>query len=412
MRDGETSGSMALPMWEFVALIAFSMALTALSVDIMLPVLPDIVGTFDITSQNDQQFMVTVYMTFFAIGQIFCGPISDRFGRRPTLLGGLALYMVGTLVAVFADSYAMLLAARAIQGIAASAPRIVAIAVVRDLFAGRGMSQVMSFVMSVFIMLPIIAPALGTVVASAGSWRLIFLFLLLFALVTAVWSGLRLPETNKHLKAGGSPPVPMRRAARMVFTSKITMGYMFSLGFIFACLMAYIASTQQVFADIYGIVDWFPLVFASVAAMMVVSSIVNARLVQRLGMRPISHTAMLAQAVLSVLAVLISFVVDPLPLSVLMVFLGLSFFLIGLMMPNFNALAMEPLGEVAGMGSSIIGFVMTGIGAFFGGISAHFYDGTLHALLLGFVAYSAMVVILVVSVERGGLLQPHHRTIE
>lgn len=407
MSDSDANGKLPLPMWEFITLIAFAMALTALSVDIMLPVLPDIVDTFGIANQNDQQFMVTVYVMFFAIGQIFCGPISDRFGRKPVLLGGLAIYMVASLLAVFSESYTMLLVARAIQGLAAAAPRIVAVAVVRDLFVGRGMSQVMSFVMSVFIMLPIIAPALGMMVASLGSWRLIFLFLLLFTAGTAVWSGLRLPETNSHMKEGGSPPVPLGRAARMVLSSGLTVGYMISLGFVFACLMTYIASTQQVFADIYNIVDWFPLAFASVAAMMVVASIVNARLVQSIGMRRISHTAMLAQAVLSVLALLLSFAVDPLPFWVLMSFLGLSFFFIGLMLPNFNAVAMEPLGQVAGMGSSIIGFVMTGIGAVLGGISAHYYDGTLHAMLLGFVVYSVMVVILVTIAEKGQLMQPH-----
>ena len=173
-------GKLPMAMWEFVTLVAFFMAVTALSVDIMLPVLPNIVDEFGLQDQNDQQFMVTVYLIFFAIGQIFCGPISDRFGRKPVLLGGLAIYMVASLLAVFSESYTMLLVARAIQGLAAAAPRIVAVAVVRDLFVGRGMSQVMSFVMSVFIMLPIIAPALGMMVASLGSWRLIFLFLLGF----------------------------------------------------------------------------------------------------------------------------------------------------------------------------------------------------------------------------------------
>jgi len=406
MSEDEANGDLGVPMWEFITLVAFAMAITALSVDIMLPVLPDIVSEFQIADPNQQQFMVTVYLFSFAVGQIFAGPISDRLGRRPTLLGGLAIYMAATVLAVFADSYAMLLTARAIQGIGAAAPRIVAVAVVRDRFVGRGMSQVMSFVMTVFIMLPLVAPAIGAVIGEIGSWRYVFGFLLLFTFSTAVWSALRLPETNPTGKPGHEP-VPLGMAVRMVLKSPQTVGYMVALGFVFACLLSYIASTQQVFADIYAIDDLFPLVFASSALMMVVASVVNARLVRRIGMRRISHGAMLAFAALSIAGVLLTFVVDPLPLSVLLVFLGLSFFFIGLILPNFNALAMEPLGRVAGTGSSVIGFVMTGIGAVLGGISAQLYDQTLHALLLGFVIFSIIVVLIVAFIEKGQIMQPH-----
>lgn len=405
MSEDQANGDLKVPMWEFITLVAFSMAITALSVDIMLPVLPDIVSEFSIADPNQQQFMVTVYLVSFAVGQIFVGPISDRFGRKPALLGGFLIYMCGTVLAVFADSYALLLAARAIQGLGASAPRIVAVAVVRDRFVGRGMSQVMSFVMTVFIMLPLVAPALGALIGDIGSWRYVFGFLLLFTIGTATWSALRLPETNPT-GTPGHEPVPLGKAVRTVLASQQTVGYMLALGFVFACLLAYIASTQQIFADIYGIVEFFPLVFASSAVMMVVASVVNARLVRTLGMRRISHGAMLAFVLLCILAMLGSFIVDPLPLPVLLVFLGLSFFFIGLILPNFNALAMEPLGHVAGTGSSVIGFVMTGLGAVLGGISGQYYDQTLHALLLGFVIFSIVVVIIVASIEKGRILQP------
>ncbi len=402
----DQSGKLPLPMWEFVTLVAFFMAVTALSVDIMLPVLPNIVDDFGLHDQNDQQFMVTVYLIFFAIGQIFCGPISDRFGRKPVVVAGLVIYMVGTLISIVSGSYMILLLSRAVQGLGASAPRIIAVAVVRDRFVGRAMSQVMSFVVTVFIMLPLIAPALGATIGGFGSWRYVFGFLFLFGLGTAVWATLRLPETNPHGE-GDSKPIPLATAVRTVLANRLTVGYMLALGFIFGCLLGYIASTQQVFADIYGIVDWFPLVFASVAVMMVVASLTNARMVRTVGMRPISHGAMLGQVVVSVAALLISFVVDPLPLPILMIFLGLSFFLIGLILPNFNAMAMEPLGRVAGTGSSVIGFVMTGLGAVLGGVAANYYDQTLHPLLWSFVIYSIVVVIIVYAVEKGQILRPH-----
>lgn len=408
----EQPGKFPLPMWEFVTLVAFFMAVTALSVDIMLPVLPNIVDEFGLQDQNDQQFMVTVYLVFFAIGQIFCGPISDRFGRKPVLVAGLVLYMVGTLISIVSGSYAILLVSRAVQGLGASAPRIIAVAVVRDRFVGRAMSQVMSFVVTVFIMLPLIAPALGAAIGGFGSWRYVFGFLFLFGLGTAVWAALRLPETNPHGDGADSTPIPLSAAVKTVVANRLTVGYMLALGFIFGCLLGYIASTQQVFADIYGIVDWFPLVFASVAVMMVVASLTNARMVRTVGMRRISHGAMLGQVVVSVVALLVSFVVDPLPLPVLLIFLGLSFFLIGLILPNFNAMAMEPLGRVAGTGSSVIGFVMTGLGAVLGGVAANYYDQTLHPLLWSFVIYSIVVVIIVYAVEKGQILRPHENQAE
>ena len=405
MTEGESAQSFKLSMVEFVMLTAFMMAITALSVDIMLPVLPDIVKTFELDDPNKQQFMVTAYLAMFAIGQIFAGPLSDRFGRRPVVLGGLGIYLVGTVLSVVADSYALLLVARTVQGFGAAGPRVVAVAIVRDRFVGRAMSQVMSFVMTIFIILPVLAPSIGVLIDSLGSWRYVFLFLLIFAAGTAAWTALRLPETNP--RGPGSPaPVPLGKAVSTIWHNPQTMGYMIALGFIFGCLMTYVSTTQQIFQDIYGIVDWFPVVFGSVAFMMIVASFVNARLVRTMGMRRLSHAAALAFMVLSILGFAASFFVEPLPLAVLMILLGLSFFFMGLVLPNFNALAMEPLGRVAGTGSSFIGFVMTALGAFLGGAAGQFYHGTLGHLLGAYLVYSVAVVLIVYKVEGGRLMQP------
>jgi len=412
MTDSAAPGEFRLPMIEFVTLMAFLMALTALSVDIMLPVLPAIVADYGLDDVNKQQFMVTTYLGAFAFGHIFAGPLSDRLGRKPALLGGLVIYLAGTVLAVVAESYAILLAARAIQGFGAAGPRVVAIAVVRDRFVGRGMSQVMSFVMTVFIMLPIIAPALGAVIAALGSWRFLFVFLLAFAVATFLWVALRLPETNPRTGPLASPPVPLWTAVRTIWGNGQTMGYMLALGFVFGCLMTYISTTQQVFADIYGIVDWFPLAFASVAAMMIVSSVTNSRLVRRIGMRRLSHAAALALVALSAAGFAGELVTGRLPLAAVMAFFSISFFFIGLILPNFNALAMEPLGRIAGTGSSFVGFVMTGLGALLGGTVGQFYDGTLGPLLAGFLVYSTIVVLIVFRTERGRLMEPAPRLAE
>ncbi|MEO1102283.1 MAG: multidrug effflux MFS transporter [Pseudomonadota bacterium] len=406
MSEGQTAAKYALPMTEFVTLMAFLMALTALSVDIMLPVLPDIVATYGLDDPNKQQFMVTVYLAAFASGHIIAGPLSDRIGRRPVLLAGLAVYLCGTLIAIVAQSYTVLLIARAVQGLGASGPRVVAVAVVRDRFVGRGMSQVMSFIMTVFIMLPVVAPAIGAVLGGLGSWRTVFLFLLIFGICTAFWVALRLPESNPRTGPDAKPPVPILLAVKTLWSTPQTVGYMIALGFVFGCLMTYIATTQQIFADIYGIVDWFPLVFASVAGTMIISAVVNARLVKRVGMRRLSHGAALSLVALSAIAGLGLLVADPPHIAVLMSFLALAFFLIGLILPNFNALAMEPLGQIAGTGSAFVGFVMTGLGVLLGGAAGQFYDGTVDPLIAGFVLYSSVVVCVVALTERGKLMQP------
>lgn len=393
--------ALGIPMAEFITIMAVLMALTALSVDVMLVVLPDIAADFTLTDRNQQQFVITVYLVAFASGHLFAGPLSDRFGRKPAILGGLAVYAVGSVIALAADSFAMLLAARVVQGLGAAGPRVVAIAVIRDRFVGRAMSRVMSFVMTVFIILPVIAPAIGSAIAAFGSWQPIFLFLFAFGTGVAIWVALRLPETNPP--NCGRSEVTLRGAIGMIVSSRQTMGYVLALGFVFGCLMGYIASSQQLFADVYGVVAWFPAVFASVAGGMVVSTLVNAKLVYEVGMRRLSHSAVIAFLALSLCLVAASAIAGTLPLSALIVALSLAFFLIGLILPNFNALAMEPLGRAAGTGSSFVGFVMTGAGALLGGLVGQLYDGTVRPLLLGYLAYSATVLFIVVMTERGRL---------
>lgn len=397
--------ALGVSLAEFVAIVAVSMALSALSVDIMLVALPDIAATFALADRNDQQFVITAYLVSFAVGQLVAGPVSDRLGRRPVILGGILIHVVGSAVALVADSFAVLLAARVIQGFGAAAPRVIAVAVVRDCFAGRAMSQVMSFVMTVFAILPIMAPAMGTVIAGFGGWRQIFLFLLLFAMATGGWVAMRLPETHPRPGggAGAAGSVRLRGALALIGRTRQTVGYMLALGFVFACLLSFIATSQQLFADVYGIIAWFPAVFASIAGAMIVSTLVNARLVRRIGMRRLSHSALVVFVVTSGLGCFALAMMAVLPVAVMLLFLSFSFFLVGLILPNFNAIAMEPLGRVAGTGSSVVGFVMTGVGALFGGLVGQLYDGSATPLVTGFFVASLLVLAIVLATEGGRL---------
>ncbi|WP_207456598.1 multidrug effflux MFS transporter [Azospirillum sp. SYSU D00513] len=388
---------------EFVALMALLMGITALSIDIMLVALPDIAQSYAVAEPNQRQLLVTAYLAGFAAGQPFHGPLSDRFGRKPVLIAGLLLFTLGSLAATLAPSYEWLLTARALQGLGAAAPRVVAIAIVRDRFAGRDMARVMSFVMMVFIIVPVLAPLVGEGIVHVGSWPWIFAFLFLAAVAALAWAALRLPETRPREKRTPLSGPALASAFGKVATTRQAIGYTIAMGFMFGGLMGYIGSAQQVFVDVYGLGALFPVVFGGIALAMAAASLTNARLVGRIGMRRVSHMALLAYVLAGALLAGIGFVQDP-PLWVLVLFLAAQFYCFGLIAPNFNALAMEPLGEVAGMASSFIGFYTTAAGAFFGWVVGQAFDGTTHPLTLGFVAFGVLALLTVLKVEGGRLM--------
>ncbi len=391
---------------EFVALMASLMALTALSVDIMLPALPRIHDDFALTGANDQQLVVTLYVLGFAIGQIFQGPLSDRFGRRPVLLAGIAVYAVAALGCLFAETFAALLAARFVQGLANAAPRIIAIAVVRDIYEGRRMAEVMSFVMTVFIIVPVIAPSIGGAFLLFGTWHLIFAFLSVCALGILTWVAIRLPETHP---AAEREPMSARwlvGAAAEIGGNRIAVGYTLAAGVLFGSLLAYVNSAQQIFVESFGVGDWFPVIFGSVAAALAVAAFVNGRSVMRFGMRRISHAAVLgfAAAGLAHLGYYLAFGTPPLWLF--LGFLACCLFCFGLIAPNFNSLAMEPMGRVAGTASSFIGATTTLVGALLGWFVGAHYDGTPGPLIAGFGGLGLAGLAIVLATERGRLFRP------
>jgi DHA1 family bicyclomycin/chloramphenicol resistance-like MFS transporter len=400
--SGVVPPRLALPFVEFVALIASMMALTALSIDIMLPALPQIGEALGVTSENERQNVIIVYVLGFAAGQIVYGPLSDRWGRKPVLLTGFGLFIAGSLAALVAPTFETLLLARALQGIGAASPRVMSIAIVRDLFTGRQMARVMSLAMMVFIVIPVLAPALGQLMMTAGNWRTPLDALLVFGVLAAAWTAWRLPETRVTVP-GNLAEVSLWDSAKAVLSVPQTVGYMLGSGFMFGCLMGYIASSQQVFVDIFDLGPLFPVVFGAIASVMAVASFANAQLVGNLGMRFVSHTA-LCGSTASALVLVATTLAGALPLWLFCVLVAICFFCFGLVAPNFNALAMEPQGKQAGMASSIIGFYSTGAGAIIGGLVGHMFDGTVLPLAFGFLACSALAGLAVFAVEgREGL---------
>jgi MFS transporter, DHA1 family, multidrug resistance protein len=401
--DG-TAARFPLPFREFITLMALLMSMTAMSIDIMLPALPDIGETLGVPDSGSLPLVVTVFMLGMAIGQLVWGPLADRFGRRQPLLLGLALFVLATTVAVTTQSFSELLAARFLQGIGGSVGRIIVTAIVRDLFVGREMARVMSMVMMVFILVPILAPSVGQLIILVGTWRWLFAVLLGASLTSLIWSWSRLPETR--------PPLATRARRRtiaetlaLVLANRITFGYGIASGFVFGFLVAYIASSQQVFGTAYGLGKMFPFAFGSVASAIALASFTNSRLVRRLGMRRLSHTSLVAHLGLSAALAVLS-ATTPLPLWLALGGMAGCFFLYGLILSNFNAIAMQPMGQAAGMAASLTGSYCTATGALFGTLIARQFNGTILPLFTGFAVLGLCALLSILVVEgRTGLFR-------
>jgi DHA1 family bicyclomycin/chloramphenicol resistance-like MFS transporter len=392
---------------EFVALMALLMALTALSVDVMLPALPQIGRSLGVAEANDRQLIVSIYLGGFALGQFLFGPASDRFGRKPPLLFGLTLYLAGTALALASSSFAGLLAARALQGAGAASPRVIALAIIRDRFEGREMSRVMSFVTMVFIVVPILAPGIGEGILQLSNWRSIFYLLLFVAAACIIWVTARLPETRlpeDRLPLSGAA---IWHAVKLVTVTRQTIGYVIAMGFLFGLLVSYVMSSQQIFVDVYGLGSRFAVAFGSIAAFMIAASLVNAYAVRKAGMRGLSHRALfLALAACAVMA-LAGYPEKP-PLLLFCGFMAAVFFCFGAIMPNFNALAMEPMAHIAGTASSVAGFYSTGAATLLATAIGRSFDGTVRPLCIGVTLLFLATLVAVLVTERFRLMRHKH----
>jgi DHA1 family bicyclomycin/chloramphenicol resistance-like MFS transporter len=407
MNDPRPAGNAAtrpLPGFvEFVCLMAITIGLVALSIDNLLPAFGPIADEYGIEDGNRMQMLIYVFMIAFGLMQIVYGPLADSFGRRPTLITGLGIYCIGTIMAIFADSYDQLLVARFVQGLGAAAPRVLTMAITRDCFEGREMARVMSFVMMVFIILPVFAPASGSLILALANWHMIFVSTLILAIAIVCWYLLRMPETLHPEYRHKLSASRILRDIKTTSTNRQTVGYSTAMAMMFGCLMAYIGSAQQIFeTEVYGLGVWFPLVFGMIAASMSFSSFVNARLVRKLGMRKISHAALFFMTLSCLVNIGIAIAYDGKPpLPVFGIGLTATLFCFSLTMPNFNSLAMEPLGAIAGTASSVIGVYSTLIGVIAGGLIGQQFDGTVTPLLVGYFCLGLIGIVIVGITERG-----------
>ncbi|MDB5515596.1 MAG: transporter [Tardiphaga sp.] len=395
---------------EFVLVVASIMALNPLAMDMMLPALPDIGSAFHIGNANRLQTVLSAFMIGFGIGQFVIGPLSDRFGRRPVLLTGMALYNIASLVAIVAPSFETLLIARVLQGLGTSATRVIAVSIVRDCYAGRRMASVMSLVMMIFIAVPVIAPSFGQAVMLATQWRGIFIMLAVYGVLALAWSAVRLPETLPPSERKSIAIRDVLGAFRQTLASRQTLGYALAAGGIQGTLFAYVFSSQQVFTEIYHLGRYFTLAFAAVAIGVAFAGFLNARFVGRLGMRVISHAALVGYAVVG-LVMLLAAHNGGVPFALYMVLSALAMFAFGLMFANFTALAMEPQGHIAGTASSLFGSITTLLGIAIGYTIGQDYDGTLLPFATGSLLCTLAALGVVLVVEKGRLFTPHNKPV-
>ncbi len=391
-----------LPLGEFVALMALLMSLVALAIDTILPALPAIGTSLGVIDANDTQLVVSVLLLGLSVGQLLAGPLSDWRGRKPIVGLGLGIFAIGCGVSIFSTSLPIMLVGRFIQGAGLAGPRVVCIALIRDLYAGEGMARVMSFVMAVFILVPMIAPAMGQLILAVADWRAIFGAFLLLAALAGAWFAVRQPET---LEPEQRRPLSPRRLAKVtleIFRTRTTVGYATTAGLVSGAFIGYLSTAQQIFQEQYDLGTRFPLVFAFLALAIGAAAVINGRMVQGFGMRPMVRGALLAMTVLS--AGYAGFAVSTSghpPLWSFLLYMSLNLFAVGILFGNLNAIAMEPLGHIAGLGAAIVGALTTLLSVLLGIGVGKAYDGTVIPLVAAFAILGILSLATVRWTEAG-----------
>ena len=387
-----------LPIVEFIALMAMLFSMVAFSIDSMLPALPEIAAELSPGAPNRAQLVVTSFMLGLGLGSFVTGPLSDAYGRRVVVMGGIALFIIGAVLAYLARSLELLLLARMFQGLGVAGPRIAPLAMVRDLYEGRRMAQITSFITTVFMLVPALAPSLGALIIAIGGWRGVFVSFVVFALAAGGWLLARQGETLEPAQRRPFRLAPLLLSFREVVANRTARIVLVALTLEFASLVSLLSSTQQVYADVFGRQASFPLWFAATALVAATGTVLNASLVMRLGMRRLVIWAFGAQMLLSAIAGAVFFSGVLQGDAAFALWFGWSaslLFGVGLIMGNLNALAMQPLGHVAGMAASLLSAASTVAGVAIAVPIGLAFDGTPLPLVLGVAGLTGTAWLLV-----------------
>ncbi|XOY55927.1 MAG: multidrug effflux MFS transporter [Rhodobacterales bacterium] len=389
---------------EFIALMAMVVATVAFSIDAMLPALPQIGAALSPDNLNNAQLIITSFVLGMGIGTMFTGPLSDAYGRKPVMIAGAVVYVVGCGLAWAAQSLELMLAARVLMGLGASGPRVVAMALVRDIYQGRDMARIMSFVMAVFALVPALAPTLGHFIILGFGWRAIFAAFMLFSVITLLWLLIRQPET---LMPGNRRPLSIAAlytATAQMFAHRTARLSIAVQTLVFGILFIVLSSTQQVFDVTFSQGAHFHYWFGGIAILAASASLLNARLVMRLGMRAIIKAMLTIQIGITLAMIAITAIDGPywLAFGTYVIWVTGNFFQAGLTIGNLNALAMEDMGHIAGLAASIIAAISTIGAVLIAAPIALMFDGTPMPMAVGALVAASIALWLTTKIKRPG----------
>jgi DHA1 family bicyclomycin/chloramphenicol resistance-like MFS transporter len=391
---------------EFVALMAMMFATIAFSLDAMLPALPEIARELTPEDLTRAPLILTTFVIGMGLGTFFVGPLSDALGRRRVMFMGAGLYTLSAIVAWLSQSFEVILVSRFLQGIGAAGPRVVCIAIIRDLFAGREMARILSIVMMIFTLVPAIAPAMGAVIIDTAGWRAIFLAFVTFSVISMLWMGTRLPETLPESERRPLRLPLMMRAVQEMLLHPVVRLSIIVQSLSMSMLLCTLMMVQPIYDQVYDKADSFPYWFGGLALLSAAANVLNALLVVRLGMRRLVTFALAVQVVFSGTLLGLSGGEGSQAFAVFAVWQAFMFFQIGLTIGNLNAIAMEPMGHIAGMAASVIGAISTVMAAVIASPIGTLFDGTIWPLIGGVFVLSLLSVIAMLYMGRIEARQP------
>ena len=388
------------PELEFVALMASLMSIVALSIDALLPALPKIGNYLHVVNTNNNQLLITMIFLGLGFGQLIFGPLSDSFGRKPIVYIGFLLFIIASIICVTTKSFEMMIFGRVLQGIGLSSPRTMAITIIRDKYSGDYMAKIVSIVVMVFILVPVIAPALGQFLLNYYDWKAIFYINLIFGLLVVFWFWRRQRETLKK-----ENKIPFRwqmfiDGTKEFMKYKDAIAFTLVSGFITGSFMVYLSTSQQIFEQQYNLAELFPYIFASLAISVGLATFLNSRLVVKYGMWRIAYTAVIAYTLISLLYVVLFWSGSNPGIAVLIGFCAIQFFAIGFLFGNLRALAMQPLGHIAGIGAAINGFVSTVMAVPIANYIGSFVKDSVLPLFVGFTIFGFLSLLIFLYIKQ------------
>ena len=387
--------------FEFIALMAFLMSVVALAIDALLPALDIIGNSLDTQENSDHQLLITMIFIGLGVGPLFFGPLSDSLGRKPMVFVGFGIFILASFICVYSNSLEIMVLGRILQGFGLSAPRTISVAIIRDLYSGDYMAKIMSFVIVIFLLVPIIAPAIGKFILDYFNWEAIFIFQIIFCLLIAFWFWNRQEETLNHKNRIAFKINLFSQGFLELIRYKTTIAYTLISGFITGSFMVYLSTSQQIFQEQYGLKEAFPYIFAGLATASGSAILLNGLFVVKYGMKKIINISLIGFFLISVCyAFLFYNSVNP-PLIIILSFFSLQFFCLGFLFGNLRAIAMEPVGHIAGIGAAITGFISTLMAVPISIVIGKFVRLTVLPIFIGFsiCSFISILILIVLTIK-------------